>query len=63
MRKVCEIAVQCFITNDKPNCVGLVVAGSADFKVELVESPLFDQRLQKSVISIVDVSYGGENGL
>merc|ERR1712160_40795 len=41
---------------------GLVLAGSADFKSELMRSDLFDQRLQKIVLKMVDVSYGGENG-
>jgi len=39
-----------------------VLAGSADFKAELMRSDLFDQRLAKIVIRMVDVSYGGENG-
>lgn len=38
------------------------MAGSADFKNELKNSDLFDQRLAPKVIKIVDVSYGGENG-
>ena len=42
--------------------VGLVMAGSADFKTELQLSDLFDPRLLKVVIKTVDVSYGGENG-
>lgn len=62
MRKVAEVAVQLFITNDKPNVAGLVLAGSADFKTELSQSDMFDQRLQAKIIKIVDVSYGGENG-
>jgi len=62
VRKVAEVAVQMFITNDRPNCAGLVLAGSADFKTELSQSDMFDPRLQAVVIKIVDVSYGGENG-
>ncbi|VEU19741.1 DEKNAAC100157 [Brettanomyces naardenensis] len=62
IRKVAEVAVQNFITNDKVNVVGLILAGSADFKTELNRSDLFDPRLQAKVIKIVDVSYGGENG-
>lgn len=62
IRKVAELAVQFFITNDKPNVQGLVLAGSADFKSELQTSDMFDQRLAKVVIKTVDVSYGGENG-
>jgi peptide chain release factor subunit 1 len=27
VRKVAEIAVQCFITNDRPNISGLILAG------------------------------------
>jgi peptide chain release factor subunit 1 len=38
------------------------MAGSADFKTELGQSDMFDQRLQAKIIKTVDVSYGGENG-
>ncbi|CAB4253628.1 similar to Saccharomyces cerevisiae YBR143C SUP45 Polypeptide release factor (eRF1) in translation termination [Maudiozyma barnettii] len=62
VRKVAEVAVQNFITNDKVNVKGLVLAGSADFKTDLNKSELFDPRLAAKVIKIVDVSYGGENG-
>jgi peptide chain release factor subunit 1 len=41
---------------------GLVLAGSADFKTELSQSDMFDQRLVPTIIKVVDVSYGGENG-
>lgn len=34
--------MQLFITNDKPNIAGLVLAGSADFKTELSQSDMFD---------------------
>ncbi|KAF9646826.1 peptide chain release factor eRF/aRF subunit 1 [Thelephora ganbajun] len=62
VRKVAELAVQHFITADKVNVSGLVLAGSADFKTELSMSDMFDQRLAAKVIKVVDVSYGGENG-
>uniref|UniRef100_A0A4Y0BF78 ERF1_2 domain-containing protein n=1 Tax=Anopheles funestus TaxID=62324 RepID=A0A4Y0BF78_ANOFN len=62
VRKVAEVATQLFITNDKPNIAGLILAGSADFKTELSQSDMFDPRLQSKVIKLVDVSYGGENG-
>ncbi|CAL9738125.1 eukaryotic peptide chain release factor subunit 1 [Monosporozyma servazzii] len=62
VRKVAEVAVQNFITNDKVNVKGLVLAGSADFKTDLNKSELFDPRLAAAVVSIVDISYGGENG-
>lgn len=62
VRKVAELAVQNFITNDKANVAGIILAGSADFKNDLNQSDLFDNRLQSKVIKVVDVSYGGENG-
>ncbi|CAD7936665.1 unnamed protein product [Amoebophrya sp. A120] len=62
VRKVAEIAVQMFISNDRPNVQGLVLAGSAEFKNDLLASDLFDPRLADVVIKVVDVSYGGENG-
>lgn len=62
LRKVAETAVQLFITSDKPNVAGLVIAGSADFKTELSQSDLFDQRLAARIIKVVDISYGGESG-
>ena len=42
VRKVAEVAVQLFITQDRPNVAGLVLAGSADFKTELSQSDMFD---------------------
>jgi len=62
VRKVAEAATQMYITNDKPNVAGLVLAGSAEFKAKLNTSDLFDPRLAAIVTKIVDVSYGGENG-
>jgi peptide chain release factor subunit 1 len=62
LRKVAELAVQFFITNDRPNVSGLILAGLAEFKNDLSESDMFDQRLKRIVLDIVDVSYGGENG-
>ncbi|KAL7673648.1 hypothetical protein ACOME3_008501 [Neoechinorhynchus agilis] len=62
IRKVAETAVTCYISNDRVNCSGIVLAGSADFKTELSQSDMFDPRLQSRVIKIVDISYGGDNG-
>jgi len=62
VRKVAETAVGLYITNDKPNVTGLILAGSADFKTELSGSDMFDPRLQAKILKLVDVSYGGENG-
>lgn len=63
MRKVAELANSNFITNDKPNVSGLVLAGSAGFKNELCDTDMLDKRLLPIIVSVVDVSYGGENGL
>uniref|UniRef100_A0A914Z6W8 Eukaryotic peptide chain release factor subunit 1 n=1 Tax=Panagrolaimus superbus TaxID=310955 RepID=A0A914Z6W8_9BILA len=62
VRKVAETSVEMFIRNDKVAVTGLILAGSADFKTELGQSDMFDQRLQAKIIKTVDVSYGGENG-
>ncbi len=56
--QVAESATQFFIANDRPTVSGLVLAGSADFKTELSQSDMFDQRLQAIVLAVVDVSYG-----
>ena len=62
VRKCAEHAVTFFITDNKCNVTGLVLGGSADFKTELLQSDLFDPRLQKAVIKTVDVSYGMDPG-
>ncbi|CAH8524558.1 unnamed protein product [Schistosoma rodhaini] len=62
VRKVAETATQLFITNDRPNIEGLILAGIADFKSDLGQSDMFDQRLQAKLIKTVDISYGGETG-
>jgi peptide chain release factor subunit 1 len=63
VRKVAELATQLFVPDgQRPNIQGLVLAGSADFKSELMRSDLFDPRLSKIVVKLVDVSYGGEQG-
>eukprot|EP01064_Diplonema_japonicum_P001618 TRINITY_DN1106_c1_g2_i6.p1 TRINITY_DN1106_c1_g2~~TRINITY_DN1106_c1_g2_i6.p1 ORF type:complete len:471 (+),score=188.06 TRINITY_DN1106_c1_g2_i6:58-1413(+) len=62
VRKVAELTTNYFITNDRPNVAGLILAGSAEFKNDLNGSDLFDQRLLPVVMKLVDVAYGGENG-
>ena len=44
-RKVAELCTFHFISNDRPNVAGLVLAGSANFKTELQGSEMFDKRL------------------
>lgn len=64
VRKTAELATQFFINpaTSQPNVSGLILAGSADFKTELGQSDMFDQRLAAKILKVVDVSYGGENG-
>ncbi|KAL9654574.1 hypothetical protein ABK040_006638 [Willaertia magna] len=62
VRRCAELAVQHFITNDRPNVSGLILAGSADFKTDLTKTDLLDQRLQAIIIKVVDIAYGGEIG-
>eukprot|EP01124_Arcella_intermedia_P027403 TRINITY_DN535_c0_g1_i1.p1 TRINITY_DN535_c0_g1~~TRINITY_DN535_c0_g1_i1.p1 ORF type:complete len:449 (+),score=67.77 TRINITY_DN535_c0_g1_i1:42-1388(+) len=63
LRKVAEGCTQHFIAPDnQPNVSGLILAGLADFKNDLFGSDMFDPRLKKVVVDIVDTSYGFENG-
>jgi len=63
VRKCAEVAKQLFINSENlPNVSGLILAGLADFKNELAQTDMFDQRLKRIIVKIVDVSYGFENG-
>ncbi len=64
MKKVGELATHHFVGSDNKLCVeGIIIAGSSNFKADLEKNEILDQRVQEGVISLVDVSYGGENGL
>jgi peptide chain release factor subunit 1 len=62
LRSLCEASTKVFITNDRPNVNGIIVAGSAYIKTKLVESDMFDQRLKPKILKVLDVAYGGDNG-
>jgi len=62
LSKICELSVHHFITEDKANVKGLVLAGAASFKNELNGSDKFDKRLGCIVLGTFDVSYGQDNG-
>lgn len=64
IRKTAETSTLHFINpnTNQLNVSGLILAGSADFKTELSQSDMFDQRLQAKILKVVDVSYGGESG-
>ncbi|PAA66883.1 hypothetical protein BOX15_Mlig016649g2, partial [Macrostomum lignano] len=65
LRKVAELASGLFLEPDsgRPAVDGLVLAGSADFKVELQQGGLLDARLAGKTLQVVDIAYGGEVGL
>ena len=64
MKKVGELATRHFIGSDQRiNVEGIILAGSSNFKADLEKSDILDDRLKNKVLSLVDVSYGGENGL
>ncbi len=62
IRKVAEMCTKLFIFHDRPTVASIIIAGSADFKQKLRDSNLFDPRLYKIVLKLVDVAYGFENG-
>jgi peptide subunit release factor 1 (eRF1) len=51
LAKVAELCTQLFVTENRINVTGLVLAGSAEFKNDLQESDLFDPRLKSKVPS------------
>lgn len=57
VRKVAETAVQLYVSNDKVNVAGLVLAGSADFKTELSQSDMFDQVRKETLIGCGRISF------
>lgn len=59
--KVAEITTQMFIENNLPNVKGIIIAGSSNFKNVLAQ--LLDSRLSEIILGIIDISYGGLNGL
>ncbi|CAF1197759.1 unnamed protein product [Rotaria sp. Silwood1] len=62
IRKVSETAVQCFITDDKVNVDGIILANVADFNSELHQTDVFDPRIQAKILQQVTIIYGGEIG-
>jgi len=63
VRKVAELVTQMFILDgQRLNVQGLVLAGSVDFKLELMRSDLFDKRFANVVIKMMDMSCGRRTG-
>lgn len=61
-KMVCEEANKAFLSNERPNVEGIIIAGYADFKVKVFENNVFDPRLKTVVLKLVDIAYGGEQG-
>jgi len=63
--KVCEMLCKLFIDQETnaPNVHGLVLAGHADLKNQVAEAKVLDPRLKAVILEIVDVAYGGSQGL
>uniref|UniRef100_A0A7S2EHJ6 Eukaryotic peptide chain release factor subunit 1 n=1 Tax=Ditylum brightwellii TaxID=49249 RepID=A0A7S2EHJ6_9STRA len=62
--KAADLATKLFIPHGqgRPNVCGIILAGSAGLKTELMRSNAFDQRLRQIITQTVDVSYGGDHG-
>lgn len=60
VKKCAELAIQYFLDKTKGQCTvsGIVLAGSAAFKTDLLNSNCFDPKLRNSVVRTVDVGYG-----
>jgi peptide chain release factor subunit 1 len=64
VRKICE-RMKLHLVNSEGKCSieGLVIAGCADLKLDLVKSDMLDARVKEKIIATQDISYGGEKGL
>lgn len=56
-----EVARHHFISDNKPNIKGLILAGAAQIKNDLAK--ILDPQLINIVMAVVDVQYGGQAGL
>lgn len=66
LSKVAEHAKSVYLNsqqNGLANVDGFIISGSANLKQELAKSDLLGNQIQTKIIRIVDVSYGGDNGL
>ncbi|CAD5113071.1 unnamed protein product [Dimorphilus gyrociliatus] len=64
IKKVAETAKDCFINAElKANVSGIIVAGSAELKTDLIKYDLLDNRIKEKIIEVVDIEYGDVIGL
>jgi peptide chain release factor subunit 1 len=62
VRKASEMMRDSFISNDKVDYVGIIIAGSGGCKNRLMRSDLLDKRIRDKIIKIIDIQYGGDHG-
>ena len=63
VRKIGEALIQTFITDNTVNVEGIYFCGSGDIKNEVFKDTYFDSRIQRKILKIVDIQYGGNRGL
>lgn len=66
LTKVSENARSVFLDSQQhglTNIDGFILSGSANLKNDLVKSESLGKQIQSKIIRLVDVSYGGDNGL
>ena len=66
LTKVSENARSVFLDSQHhglTNIDGFILSGSANLKSDLVKSESLGKQIQSKIIRLVDVSYGGDNGL
>lgn len=61
--KISEYANKHFICDDKISVEGIIIAGASEFKNTLIAKDFLDDRLMNKVIAVLDIAYGGANGL
>lgn len=63
VKKVCEHLKTNLIIGDKVPFEGIIFAGNADIKHDILGAEPLDMRIKNKVISVIDISYGGPSGL
>jgi len=66
--KVCEMVNNIFVQKNASgdpviNIEGLIIAGSADLKNELINSGLLNYQLKPKILKVLDIAYGDVQGL
>lgn len=62
LRKVANLAANHFLKDNRPTVAGMVVAGEADCKDELVKSNVFSKVLRSIIVGTFTIPHGRERG-